>query len=145
MTPPRPAPHRDWRLLGPVALGGAAGSVLRYLFSFLNSKDPAGWPVGTLAVNVIGAFALGLLLEAIARRGPEDRRLQRLRLTVGTGVLGGFTTYSSFALEVERHLSVGAVGVTLGYVGLTLVVGTAAAIAGVLLGARLPGRGVASR
>jgi CrcB protein len=60
-----------------------------------------------------------------------------LRLTVGTGVLGGFTTWSSFALEAERLLADGAALVAAGYVAVTLVVGTAAAVVGVLLGQRV--------
>lgn len=137
VTSPRPAPHRDLRLLGLVALGGAVGSVLRYAVALTLPPTTTGWPLGTLVVNVVGAFALGFLLEALARRGPETRRQQRLRLTVGTGVLGGFTTWSSFALEAERLLSDGAALVAVGYVAATLVAGTLAAVAGVLLGQRV--------
>jgi CrcB protein len=139
----RRAPHRDWRLVGWVALGGATGSVLRHAAA-LALPAPGGWPLGTLAVNVVGAFLLGLLLEAVARRGPETRRLQRLRLTLGTGVLGGFTTYSSFALEIDRLLRDGAAALAAGYVGASLVLGTLAALGGVVAGARVP-RGTAGR
>ncbi|PZR53321.1 CrcB family protein [Xylanimonas oleitrophica] len=137
MTSAHPAPHRDVRLLGLVALGGALGSVLRYAVSLV-TPAPGGWPLATLSVNVLGAFLLGFLLEALARRGPETRRLQRLRLTLGTGVLGGFTTYSSFALEIERLPQDGAAAVAVGYAAATLVVGTLAAVVGVALGARVP-------
>jgi CrcB protein len=136
VTSPRPAPHRDPRLLGLVALGGAVGSVLRYAVS-LAAPAPGGWPLATLSVNVVGAFLLGFLLEAVARRGPETRRLQRLRLTLGTGVLGGFTTYSTFALETDRLIQTDA-GVAVGYAALTLLAGTLAAIAGVALAGRVP-------
>ncbi len=136
-VPPARVPHRDWRLVGWVALGGAVGSALRYAAA-LALPTPGGWPLGTLAVNVVGAFLLGLLLEAVARRGPETRRLQRLRLTLGTGVLGGFTTYSSFALEVDQLLRDGAAALAVGYLGASLVLGTLAALAGVAAGARVP-------
>ena len=143
-APPARAPHRDWRLVGWVALGGAVGSVLRYAVA-LATPAPGGWPLGTLAVNVVGAFLLGLLLEAVARRGPETRRLQRLRLTLGTGVLGGFTTYSSFALEADQLLRDGAAPLAVGYLAATLVLGTLAALAGVAVGARTPRGPVARR
>jgi CrcB protein len=133
---PRP-PHRNPRLLALVALGGAAGSVARYAVSLAVPATASGWPLGTLTVNVVGAFALGLLLTALARRGPETPQVRLVRLTVGTGVLGGFTTWSSFALETERLLADGAVLVAAGYVGASLVVGTLAATAGVLLGSRV--------
>ena len=136
VTRPRP-PHRDPRLLGLVALGGAAGSVLRYGV-WLATPQPGGWPLGTLAVNVLGAFALGVLLEVLAGRSPQTPAARRLRLTLGTGLLGGFTTYSSLALEVERLLSDGATAVALGYAATSLVVGTLAAVLGVALGARRP-------
>ncbi len=140
MNTPRP-PHHDPRLLGLVALGGAVGSVLRYAV-WLVMPQPGGWPLGTFAVNVAGAFALGFLLEALARRGPETPRGRRVRLTLGTGLLGGFTTYSSFALELERLLSDGGAGVAVGYAAGTLVLGTGAALLGVMLGARTPARRV---
>ncbi|ACZ32281.1 Camphor resistance CrcB protein [Xylanimonas cellulosilytica DSM 15894] len=132
------SPHRDPRLLGLVALGGAVGSVLRYAVALALPPTTSGWPLGTLVVNVIGAGALGFLLAALARRGPETQRLQRLRLTLGTGLLGGFTTWSSFALETERLLHDGAALVAAGYVSASLVVGTLAAVVGILLGQRLP-------
>lgn len=138
VTPTR-LPHHDPRLLGLVTLGGAVGSVLRYAVSLV-TPQPQGWPLGTLAVNVVGAFALGLLLEGLARRGPETPARRRVRLTLGTGLLGGFTTYSSLALEVERLLSDGAVGVAVGYAAATLLAGTVAAVVGVALGVRLPQR-----
>jgi len=134
---PTVAPHRDLRFLGLVALGGAVGSVLRHAVS-LAAPQPGGWPLGTLVVNVVGAFALGLLLEVLAGRGPETRALRRVRLTFGTGLLGGFTTYSSLALEVERLVADGALAVALGYAAASLVVGTLAALLGVALGSRVP-------
>ncbi len=79
-----------------VALGGAAGSLARYGVSRLWPAAPGGWPVPTFTVNVLGSFAIGLLYIYIAARGggPDNARLFWM-----TGVLGGFTTYSAFALE----------------------------------------------
>lgn len=144
------APHRDWRYVGLVALGGAGGSVARYLVGTwagilltpLTMMFPeAGqtillFPVWTLVVNVTGALALGYLLEALALRGRETVRRRKIRLGIGTGVLGGYTTYSTLALETERLLTDGMGWLALLYVVLTLVGGTAACLGGIALAAR---------
>ena len=80
-----------------VALGGALGSVARYGVSRLWPAASGGFPVPTLTVNLIGSFAIGLLymwLVGRAGMGHDGARLFWM-----TGVLGGFTTYSAFALE----------------------------------------------
>lgn len=95
------------KLLVAVAVGGAVGSLARYLsMTALGHWLGNGFPWGTLAVNVVGSLIMGLLVEASALAwspGPEVRAL----LTVG--VLGGFTTFSTFSLDVaylaERHQS----------------------------------------
>ncbi|WP_369370526.1 CrcB family protein [Promicromonospora sp. Populi] len=144
------APHRDWRYVGLVALGGACGSVARYLLGIwttalvaivwppLPGADLAlvRFPVGTLLVNVIGALALGYLLETLARRGRETVRRRKIRLGIGTGVLGGFTTYSALALETQLMLADGATWLALLYVVLTLAGGTAACLGGIGIAAR---------
>ena len=83
----------NWLL---VAFGGAAGSVARYSAYRLWPASPGGFPVPTLTVNLIGSFAIGLIYMYVATRAasPENARLFWM-----TGVLGGFTTYSAFALE----------------------------------------------
>ncbi|AEG45585.1 CrcB family protein [Isoptericola variabilis] len=138
MSAPARPPHRDVRLLGLVAMGGAVGSGLRYAVALALPWDAGSWPWATFAVNVVGAFLLGWLLEAVAMRGPETFALRRWRLFAGTGLLGGFTTYSSLALELERLLASGAWGVALGYAAGSLVLGTAAALAGLAAGRRTP-------
>lgn len=110
-----------------VIAGGALGSVLRYSVA-LAVPVVDRWPLPTGIVNVLGAFVLGFLM---ARCRPT-----LLRLAVGTGVLGGFTTYSTFALELNRLLADGLAATALGYAAVTLVLGTAAAFLGHWLGAR---------
>jgi CrcB protein len=80
-----------------VALGGALGSVSRYGVSRLWPVAPGGFPVATLTVNLLGSFAIGLLYIWIASRPGTGGDAARLFWM--TGVLGGFTTYSAFALE----------------------------------------------
>ncbi|WP_418275608.1 fluoride efflux transporter FluC [Isoptericola jiangsuensis] len=129
-------PHRDVRLVALVAAGGAVGSCLRWAVGLALPHADGHWPWSTFTVNVIGAFLLGWLLEALARRGPETPRQRRVRLVAGTGTLGGFTTYSSLALDVT-HLADGGTWVVASvYAGATLLLGTVAALLGVLLGSR---------
>src|SRR5215831_18501042 len=83
----------NWLL---VAAGGAAGSVARYGAYRLWPVAAGGWPVATFTVNAIGSFCIGLLYMYVAARGSSA---DNARLFWMTGVLGGFTTYSAFALE----------------------------------------------
>lgn len=81
-----------------VMIGGGAGVLSRYGLEQA-ILSPSGWPLATLLINVSGAWALGALLEGLHRRGPDVGIRRGLRLLLGTGFLGGFTTYSALALE----------------------------------------------
>ncbi|WP_413451776.1 CrcB family protein [Georgenia phoenicis] len=119
----------DVRSVGVVALGGAVGALARHLLV----GGAHAWAV-TLAVNVAGAFLLGLLLERLARRDPASTR--RLRLLLGTGALGGFTTYSGIAVEVLTRLDDGHWAAGAGYGLGTVVAGLVACGLGVVVGSR---------
>jgi CrcB protein len=82
-----------------VAMGGAAGAVARYLLGVqaLRSLGNA-WPYGTLAANVAGGLLIGVLAGVLAQRGGADQ--EKWRLLLGVGMLGGFTTFSAYSLEV---------------------------------------------
>lgn len=119
------------RLVLYIALAGALGSVCRYLVGLAAVRAlPASLPLGTLIVNVVGAFAIGLAMEILGARGARGGQFQ-VALTVG--FLGGFTTYSSFALESVTLLDGGRAGHAAAYVGLTLVLAAGACWAGVVL------------
>lgn len=136
---PRPL-HLRPRLVALVALGGAVGTGLRAAVTALlgaTTGPDGGWPWGTWAVNLTGALVLGMLLEHLARTGPDDGRLRDVRLLAGTGVLGGYTTYSTLALDAVTLAADGDLAGTLLYAGSTLVLGVAAAAAGMAVGARL--------
>ena len=125
------AVHLTPTFLALVALGGAAGSLARHgVERLLGTSD--GLPVGTLTVNLVGAFLLGVLLEWLATRGSDIGRRRAARLLVGTGFLGGFTTYSALAVEADGLVRDGRVTLALVYVLTTVVVGLLASLAGVL-------------
>ena len=87
-----------------VGLGGLIGSVLRYLVSLIPLRHESGFPLVTLGINVLGAFLLGLIM-AIAGKSPSFD--PRAMLFLKVGVCGGFTTFSTFALEAHGLLSGG--------------------------------------
>lgn len=80
-----------------VAIGGAVGSSLRHLVNLaaLRFIGP-GFPWGTLAINIVGSFAMGVFIEILVRRLGTSNEV---RLFIATGVLGGFTTFSAFSLD----------------------------------------------
>jgi CrcB protein len=115
-----------------VALGGAIGSVCRYLVGLwtLRLWGPS-FPWGTLAVNVVGSLAIGFLAELIARRfgaSPE------MRLLIITGFLGGFTTFSAFSLDVVSLLERGASMAGVTYIVASVAISLGAVFAGLALG-----------
>ena len=107
----------------PVMAGGAIGAALRYGAS-LALPVRGGWPWGTLAVNLIGGFAMGLLAAYLIKGNPNEA----MRLFVGVGILGGFTTFSAFSLDSFRMIEGGAWGQAVAY-ALFSVIGSILALA----------------
>jgi CrcB protein len=116
-----------------VGIGGANGTIASYLLSL---AVPGA--VGIMAINLSGALVLGWLLTALKMRGPDDGRLTSVRLFAGTGILGGYTTYSTFAFGSAEFLTGGSVALGIGYAVATVVFGTACAVMGIVLGRRFP-------
>jgi len=115
--------------LAVVAAGGAAGALARWavVATWPTATGGAGW--GTLAVNLAGCFLLGVLA---ARAEPGSL----LRLGLGTGVLGGFTTFSTLMVETDRGIAEGRPGVALALLAVSLVGGVGLAALGERVGAR---------
>jgi CrcB protein len=113
-----------------VGLGGVPGALARYGLE-LALPAPAGWPLPTLVINLAGAFILGFLLEALARRGADHGRRRILRLLIGTGFVGAFTTYSTFAVEADRLLASGRPLAALAYLAATVIGGVLASVLGI--------------
>ena len=120
-----------------VAAGGALGSGLRHGVNVLAMR--LGWinfPAATLAVNLVGCFAMGLFVELLARRLGAS---QELRLFVATGVLGGFTTFSAFSFDAATLWERGAGAMAAAYVLVSVVGAIAALFAGLWLARWLAG------
>src|SRR5690606_35928734 len=90
--------HVDWRFLGLVFVGGTMGTAARETLS-LTVPSVDGILLVIVGINLLGAFILGLLLANLARRGEDRGRRRVVRLLLGTGVMGGFTTYSTLAAD----------------------------------------------
>lgn len=113
-----------------VALGGAIGASLRYLagLGIVRLVGHTSFPVAILTVNVMGSFLMGVFVVAAANRG-----LTHLSPLVMTGMLGGFTTFSTFSLETVNLIERGDLGQAALYVGLSVAVSVAALLLGMTL------------
>jgi CrcB protein len=114
-----------------VMAGGAIGSAGRWLTGRgMTAAFGAGYPYGTLAANLVGGLLMGLLVASLARMsGATDN----LRLFFATGVLGGFTTFSTFSLDTVTMLQRGDLGPALGYALVSVIGSVCALFAGLYL------------
>lgn len=99
-----------------VAIGGAIGAALRYLVTL-----SVAFPFGTLAVNMVGSFLMGLAVVWLAGRG-----LDRMMPLIMTGILGGFTTFSAFSLDTLKLVETGRMAAAGGYVAASVILSLAA-------------------
>jgi CrcB protein len=132
----RPNPQRsgaDLPVLGVIAIGGGLGSLLRYALAQAVHPSANGFPVATLITNLVGSLLLGALIVAVTEIW---RPHHLLRPFVGTGLLGGFTTFSTFAVEAR---GAGA-GVAASYIASSVLGGILAAMLGMAVVRRLEPR-----
>jgi CrcB protein len=114
-----------------IAAGGAVGSVARYgTMVWLGRWLGTGFPYGTLAVNVIGGFVMGALIEAMALAWSPSETL-RVFLTVG--ILGGFTTFSTFSLDAWYLIQRGDVALAALYIVASVILSIGGLVAGLYL------------
>lgn len=102
-----------------VAFGGALGAVLRYLIGLISVSPKSGFPIKTFLINIIGCFAIGII-SALAQKNSLNPKLV---LFIKVGLCGGFTTFSSFALETQNLLEKGSFLTAILYVLLSILVG----------------------
>ena len=123
-----------------VGAGGAIGSVARYLAGIAVIRwTGGGFPFNTLLVNVVGSFVMGLLIAVLLKVDPGPALSADIRLFVAVGMLGGFTTFSSFSADIvalwERQAHLACASYVLGSVALSIV----AVFVGLYLGRRFVG------
>lgn len=138
-TQPEPVssvrPHRR-RLLGPgelgllagIALGGVVGALLRDVVLWAWPPPPGGFPWSTFVVNVSGSRVLRFLLVGLAERFPRGRLV---RAVVGTGVMGAYTTFSTFVVEAAQLVRSGHAATAVVYLVASLTAGLVAVVVGV--------------
>ncbi|SJN42741.1 CrcB protein [Microbacterium esteraromaticum] len=117
-----------------VFAGGVAGVAAREALT-LAFPAAGGIPWAILTANLTGAFVLGILLDALARRGPDHGRRRTLRLLLGTGLIGGYTTYSALATDAVLLLDAGQTALGIGYALSTVLLGGVATWVGILVAA----------
>ena len=115
-----------------VALGGAIGALGRFQLGRAVTQmvgTAGGFPWATLAANLLGCLAMGLLFGWLGKSGPNEA----MRLFVGVGILGGFTTFSAFGLEMMMLIERGSAGLAVTYAGVSVLAGLAALYLGLFI------------
>lgn len=139
-APIDPSPRDHLAVVAVVAAGGALGTLARWALSLGLAPRPGstpGFPWATFTANISGCLLLGALTGFLADRRPSSRLV---RPFVGVGVLGGFTTFSALMLETRTLLAAGRVGLALGYVAVSVLMGLAAVMVGMRLVRAVAGR-----
>lgn len=126
-----------------IVVGGMAGTALRASLEAWFPSAPGHWPWATLWINLTGSLLLGVLLEALAAFDDDGWR-RAVRLGVGTGFFGGFTTYSSFAVETVTLLRSGDWLTGISYAVLSVGLGVSAALIAMIVVRRLRAAGSTS-
>jgi CrcB protein len=114
-----------------VMTGGAIGAAARYGLARAIPHTQAGWPWHTFLANVLGGLLMGLLAAYVLRNGAVD---ENVRLFAGVGMLGGFTTFSAFSLEMAQMVERGELALAGGYALASVLLALLALFAGLLIG-----------
>jgi CrcB protein len=132
-----PVTGRQGVVVAAVAGGGMVGALARYQLGRSWPARPDGFPWGTLTINVVGCLLIGVLMVLVTERGQAH---PLIRPFLGTGVLGGFTTFSTYTVDIHRLLTTGHLALAMGYLLATAVSAVAAAGVGIGLTRRLVDR-----
>lgn len=127
-------------VLGVIAFGGGLGALARYGLARLMPTPPGYFPWATFLTNVVGCLLIGVLMVVITDVVVAHRLV---RPFLGVGVLGGFTTFSTYAIEIHGLLAPGTVALAFAYLAGTLIAAMLAVLVGVLATRAITGRGEA--
>jgi CrcB protein len=116
-----------WPVLAVVSAGGAIGALARYGLGVLIPHAPGAFPWATFGINISGCLLIGVLMALIADVWPSQRLI---RPFVGTGILGGYTTFSTYVVDIQQLLAAGRPVAAFGYLFATVVGALAAVYAG---------------
>jgi CrcB protein len=130
-------PRVTWDVLVVIALGGALGSLARWALDQGLAARAGGFPWATFIENVSGCFALGVLMVLVQEVWPADGRARLLRPFAGVGVLGGWTTFSTYALDTRGLLAGGHGGTAAAYLFGSVLAGLLAVWAGIAVTERV--------
>jgi CrcB protein len=128
--------HTDPAHIAVVAFGAFFGTLGRYQLGLWLLPNKSGWPMVTLVVNICGALLLGLLPQALFHHGKDEGGRRILRLMLGTGFLGAFTTYSSLAVGIAVLARDGHPWVAIQYAAVSIILGIGATMLGIRLATR---------
>ncbi|MEW2504759.1 fluoride efflux transporter CrcB [Amycolatopsis sp. CA-161197] len=117
-----------------IALGGGLGALARYGVAELLPTAPGHFPLATFLINITGCFLIGVLMVAITEAWTANRLV---RPFLGIGILGGYTTFSTYVVEIHGLLRPGTVGLAFGYLAGTLVAALLAVVGGMALARRM--------
>jgi CrcB protein len=132
--PPRQlASYGRWVLIV-IAAGGVIGAELRYGVSTLIHSDPQSFPWATLLVNVVGGLGIGVLMAVLGRIAHPH---PLMRPFAGVGILGGFTTFSTYSTDTYRLIDLGRPELAIAYAALTLLAVLGATVAGMRIGSSI--------
>lgn len=109
-----------------VGMGGFFGAIARYLIGLIPINPQSGFPIKTLMINIVGAFLIGVVVAIGVKKDWNPQWILFLKV----GICGGFTTFSSFALETSDLMKSGKVSVAVLYAVLSITVGVVAVIMG---------------
>ena len=107
-----------WAIVGAVSAGGVVGAEARYAVGTMIHPSEGDFPWGTFTVNLSGCLLIGVLMVLISDVWPSQRLL---RPFLGTGVLGGYTTFSTYIVDIQRLVATGAARTALAYLAATVV------------------------
>ncbi|MFJ7280573.1 fluoride efflux transporter CrcB [Kitasatospora sp. NPDC098663] len=132
--PARPARAGQWDVIAVIALGGGIGSVARYELAQAWPTKTSHFPWATFTTNISGSLLLGILMVYVQEIWPPNRYL---RPFLGVGILGGFTTFSTYTVELRGLLATGHLALADAYALTSLIAGFAAVWTGIAATRRL--------